>query len=224
MERMYEDGYTAREIGQRFGVSRQRVSQIIGAQSHWNTRTKRELEACQHVLGKVPDAEIAKELHISRSAVSQFRKARAIVGCPLKNGAGARGERIVAGKLKSLGFSPVRMPSNHPFDISLGDLRLDVKTCTKAKAYTNHCGNSQVRFAVHAGKRRANCDFYVLLVTDLKCPAFFVIPSSAIPKQMEEITFAWPKVSPRGRKCSWRSYQNAWHLLSANAIPVAHPD
>lgn len=204
----YDHGWTLNEIGILFGVTRERVRQIIG-NSGWMAAKyrKREVRAAPY---EVTNQQLADELGLTYATVSYLR-----AGIPKKAPSGSlrrigqKCEERVEEKLESLGYTVEKMAPNAPFDLLVdGEIKIDVKyASTKPNPPSKSAlNNTQYQFKVE-GHGEKDLDFFVFVAED----DMFVVPHSAVPRQMKYVCFVWPTDRPEIGK--YQKYKDKWELL-----------
>lgn len=214
----FEEKWPIRKIGEHYGISRERVRQIIGNSGAkcggFNYRPAlgddQDLEWVQKTLGKT-NAELATELGLSEITIGRYRhmyRHAVEPGCAL--GVGAKLEEWVSDRLWRKGIANKLMPVNHPFDILAGgNIRIDVKSTSSIRVPSNdRMVNPQYSFRVRKN-RRDKADFYVLVIAETE--DVFIVPASVVPASQECIVFAWPTERPEIAK--WQNYHDAWDLI-----------
>jgi hypothetical protein len=100
MERLRQKGWSLREIGQKYGISRERVRQLLN-----------------------PTPKVAQRLS------AEYKLQRQIEIHNSSFGIGDKAEHITSRKLWELGIPNTEMLSNDPFDILVqGEIKIDVKS------------------------------------------------------------------------------------------------
>ena len=202
----FEELWTLQEIGERFGVSRERVRQILGntGPGFKSTRLREKARA----MSDKTNEEVAKALGISEQYASALRSGLRV---PAKSGykkLGTDKEEWVAALLEDKGFSCELKQLGHPFDILIdGKCRVDVKFSKTPKSSPSHeCVSPTWRFAVRGD--RENCDFYVCVTAN---DDVFVIPSGKVSPNMESLVFVYPTKRPDLAK--WQKYYERYDLI-----------
>ena len=211
MVSMRNDGFTLRAIGEKFGVCRERVRQIIG-------NTKRVKNWKHEVIKNSPDRTVeslSKELGYAKATVRAYQ----IIYHPMErykvrgNGTsriGQRFEEIVSAKMESVGISNELMPYAYPFDILAFDfVRIDVKGAAKRKKSPS-LSNTSPTFSFHVREnRRSKSDFYIFVIGETG--DMFIVPSKEVPEHRDQIIFCFPTNRPELSK--WQKYHNRWDLI-----------
>ena len=208
----FEEKWTLSEIGELFGVTKERVRQIIGNTGGKDRKRKIKPEILarnESILSstELTNQELSDKFGISKTRIGVIRgKTRHAIeeNCNSKYGADA--ENVVASKLTVLGFKTELMPHKHPFDILIENfVRVDVKSTYKQrrknKTYLYYS------FSVRKNSRQ-KCDFYVCYIHPLD--KFFVIPALEIPPQRSMITVSYP---PKKREGRYIQYLDRFDLL-----------
>lgn len=202
----FEERWTLREIGERFGISREMVRKIVGNTGYV---TRDRLKAKIKNLAGLTDDEIAERVGISKNYASilrcelGIRKRGTSKGTSL--GTSSQVLEECAGFLKSLGFHCQLQKHGSPFNILVdGCARVLVKACMSPSV--KRTKNPQWSFNLSA--KYAACDFYILMTGNRD---YFVIPSEDIPDGMGHVRFVFP-TSKRG-SAKWQGYHNRFDLL-----------
>ncbi len=202
-----ECGEEIDSIARRFGISHQRVTQIIGY-----TGKKFRTQRTQAIVDSLPEAELLRTTlnaplpgH-SRNAWNRAiaKHHHAIIGGSAS--VGQKAERRISEHLATIGLENKLMPLLHQFDILVlrSNARLDVKYCSKPSIRRRA---KQWRFNTRA--LRSHADFYIFVIGDTS--DYFVIPSNAIPQKLTRMTFCWPNLRPQSAK--WARFHNAFQQL-----------
>lgn len=216
MRRMRFDGLkTLEEIGNEFGLTRERVRQILGNDGFSIVRKRRkETEKYIESQTNKTNDELAAELETTYAMVSLSRGGtRHAVKPETSTERGYKGEEIVSAKMTELGIEHEMMPNNHPFDILVfGNLRIDVKTCHNRPTYPSLIGKAKSpRLTFKAPRNKRNdLDFYILLA--METGDMFIVPVDCAPEKNDQFIFSWPTLRPTMSK--WSQYLEAWDLLT----------
>jgi DNA-binding CsgD family transcriptional regulator len=215
----FEERLSLQKISDRFGISRERVRQIIG-----NSGPKNGGFQFNQFYDTLCDPgwlapridktnrEIAEELEVSVGSVSMYRgSSRHAIEPESVLGKGARAEEVVSDKLWRRGIPNKLMPVHHPYDILVGgQIKIDVKSAYKPSYPTNpSMVNPQYRFGVRSGKKREDADYYILIIVETE--DYFIVPAKDVPIQQQSLTFCWPTERPEIGK--WQNYHDAWDLI-----------
>lgn len=213
-----EENWSLQMIANKFGLSRERVRQIIGNSGsryggfHHGSLDPSDRELIINSPDKTND-QLAIETGASQSVISSLRgKTRhAIKESDTPLSIGFRSEELVSSLLSEMGIDNELMPCHHPFDIlANGNVRVDVKT--SGKVHNDRMVSPQYAFHVRGSKKRQDTDFYICLTSDTMDA--FIIPASAIPESLLQVTFCWPRALRKHRDCiDWRPYHNRWDLI-----------
>lgn len=206
-----EEMMTLQEIGNIYGVSRERVRQIVGNSGYVNMASVRRRSIIRSSLNKT-NSNLAEELGVCVSNVAKHRSDLRHAVEPGNHALahGSRCEDYIADLLREKGYYVEQMPLSHHFDMLVNGHRVDVKYCrTPKRSPSMRTTSPTQRFGVKGD--RGNCDFYVLVTNKLEV---FVVPSSKIPDTMDQILFCWPTKRPEIGK--YQKYFNRFDLLVAN--------
>lgn len=202
----FVQGKTLREIAQIFGVSKQRIGQLIGNTGFVATEKRREFIQSNIEL---TNKELSNLLNLSHSAISSYRgNQRHAVENKGAVGKGNKWEEWTAQLLKQKGYYPELLNYRAPYDILLnGKIRIDVKA-TDSECWLPGAKNPIMKFNVGKNKRQ-NCDFYFCVI--INSLNYFIIPSIKVPEQMEQLQFSWP--TSRCLQSNWQQYYKRWDLI-----------
>lgn len=212
------EGWTLAKIAKYFGLSRQRVSQLIGNTGRISNpehrATKRVIPPARFSVEHIGDklnVELANIFGVSQSTISRWRH---ILGMtPSSRSAvyrGQLGETSVLDQLSKRGYPVQVMPYGAPFDLRVGKYRIDVKFSRPTSPSSPRARSIEYQFGVRQGYRHRTCDFYVF-VTSHEDIDYFIVPVSAVPAKMWLVKFSWP--TKRIIKPRWQDYHNRWDLL-----------
>ena len=216
-----DDRMTYAEIAELYGVTRQRIHQLVGTQvnkvlcgvASRTIHDKDWLEEHKHLTND----EVIAITGLSYSTISRVRRWTWYQS----SGAGHRtkrhGELFVERKLKEKGFENIELkPCNDYRDIVVHgenkDVVIDVKVCRKNLTPPSRYDSGSYAWAwmLHLHKEKRDViDFYVLVVWRTRdC---FIIPVNDIPENMAKIAFVFP--NNWGRRTSWQKYHERWDLI-----------
>lgn len=207
MERLrFVENWTIEAIGDKYGVSRERVRQIIG-NSGRGYKMRKRIKIALSMKDKTNQV-VADLLGVSVPSISRYRShQRHAVEKGTELDKGIESEEIVSRKLSELGINNKLMSHHHPFDILLENgKRIDVKSSTKKISPKSQRGNSFYSFKIEKTRRGEYADFIILYLFDVN--KFFVIPFSEAPK--EYIRLQYP---PKYKNNVFASYENRFDLL-----------
>lgn len=203
-------GLKLREIGDLFGVTRERVRQLIG-----NTGRKVHGDYVRKMVALMTHKEMLSATSDNPLFGSSPETWRRIIGKyhhAAKSGPVALGqkwERIVSGKLLELGIKTKLMPLGSPFDLLVEEskMRIDVKYCSRPRP-TSKCVSPQWGFGIKGNQNKA--DFYICVAGEIEnC---FVIPSHLVSSKTNRLQFCWPTLRPELSK--WKQFHNAFDQIS----------
>ena len=194
-------GFTLREISEIYGVSRERVRQIIGNTGRDFMRRWTEENVKNINLEKLDSDELMN----LRGCISVYRKEHAKMHHK-NNSISYQSEILVSSKLAQLGYPNKIKQSGHPYDIELENgIKIDVKHTD----IPHKCCKRQIsdgwRF-VHL-KHGTDCDFFICVIPSGE---MFVIPSSETRKNTY-IVIMWPQMGQK--KSKWAKFYNRFDLL-----------
>lgn len=206
---------TLQEIGDHYGISRERVRQILGNTGDIvvRQRTKEKVEFIQNSTHQTND-QLEKNL-FSKFGIKfggRLYKIRSTTRHAISGGAfgqGTEAEDLVSEKLNSMGIRNEQMPHHHPFDIKLAngktiDVKAAFRPCVTSKAQTN----TMYRFGVGKDRRGDYCDFFICYIKPTE--DFFIIPNENV-NMVQTLYINWP--TPERSWAGWEEYHNRWDLL-----------
>lgn len=213
----FECGYKLKDIASLFGISRERVRQLIGntgreLRKEW---TKKVIESGKysHVYeGSIDDL---RDLH---GAISTWKKDWgnhrhvATEGSPLY--VGQQFEERASEILTQHGIKNTLMPVKHPFDIlTESGIRIDVKvTRSDASKYPSQVKVKNHTYQVPELKSGKDCDLFFIFVPDEDDFTYFVIPSWEMHKypRGSRMRIVWPKAK---KTTKWHKYHKRLDLI-----------
>lgn len=212
MIEMREDGYTLAEIGNTFGVTRERARQITGHIKPEIMRRHRIIKNSPHLT----NGELVELTGYSYRTVSTSRPTgiyHAVeMGCSI--GKGTSVELAACERIRLLGFDCIMMKFAHPFDLLVnGALRIDVKSAYREWAPPSIRNSSKFyRFSVGSVEKRNKSDLQIFVIVPTN--SWFIIPTNEIDISGSFVTFAWP-LKTSSSKSKWRGYHNRFDLIGA---------
>lgn len=202
--------WTLQEIADEYGISRERVRQIVGNSGYKNAKTKRNKAATLANSYMIND-DIAQALGVSVPTVSKYRRGtrHAIKGSNLY--VGVEKEESYAKTLESMGMNVELMPHSHKYDAIVNGYRVDFKYCgTEYNPPSMHKSKyPRWRFNVRSGEKRDDCDFYFCVTAN---DDVFIIPSLLVPRTMNHLIFTYPR-GRTGMAAKWQLYKDRYDLL-----------
>jgi hypothetical protein len=202
---MRNDGCTHQEISYKYGISRERVRQIIG---NTGRNFLREWTI------KNTDPEVLKNLTTEQALALRgtkivIRELLGKISHPCRGGyckSGQDAEHLVSNKLSELGIKNHLMPNKSPFDIDAGGIRVEVKSpIIRSHPKSQYSGY----YRASNLKGGSDTDVFVIVVED----SFYVIPSIEIGKTANTIRIYYP---PNTRHTSkWSKFINRFDLLKS---------
>ena len=211
MRKLRDNGATIQAIGNIYGISRERVRQLIGNTGYAAaTVIKNERQNIVNINKDLTTPELAEKLGVSTRGFARNYH-HPVAG----DGPAARGNQAevrAAEILRHNGFMPELMPLHHPFDMLInGSIRIDVKSTYKPLRSPSR-KNTSPMWTFHVKQdTRHKCDFYFCMIAETE--DIFIIPSKDVPDNMDNITFCFPTERPELSK--WQNYQDAYDLIWA---------
>lgn len=207
----FEESKTLQEIANVYGISRERVRQIIGNSGSGYKLRRNRKKILSHP--ELTNDELSEYTGISVNVISTHR-AMAGQRHTIKDGghlkSGTEGEIIVSDKLRELGIEHKLMGHMHKFDIILKNgKRIDVKTADSAIKPPSQHGGAYYNFRITKFRsgQESYADFFILLIKPEN--KFYVIPENEIAKSYLRIT-----QSPlKKEKLKYDKYINRFDLL-----------
>lgn len=198
----FVENWTLQMIADKYGVSRERVRQILG-----NTGTGFINEFHRKLVTQysLTNNRVSEITGLHTSTIMKYRKGMRhdIEGGTVK--AGMDIEDYVSESLTKMGITNELKSHHHPFDIELLDgTRIDVKSSAPLKNFPKNTYN----FHPPGKEKGEYADFYVCVTSDTK--DIFVIPFHEI-KKGTPIRFCFP---PKKKGSKWHKFHNRFDLLS----------
>jgi len=211
----FDYGWTLRAIGNKYGMSRERIRQIIGNTGFIAKKRSDILKNEQFLKSTayLTNRELAKALNLKSSSIIRYRgNIRHAIEPSNKNTKTAFDSEILASALlQNHGIKNKLMNFQHSYDIlALDFIRIDVKLANTPKSSPSRSTISPSwRFRVRKGEKRNTTDFYFCVIGPTE--EVFIIPADKVPKNMANIVFCWPTTRPELSK--WQHYLNAYYLI-----------
>lgn len=205
----FEKRMTLQEIGDTFGISRERVRQIVGNSDRRHLAAERIRDEVKSV-PELTNSEISSVLGISTATVSKLRHGQryAIDNDDCSLAIGVQKENEYAKKLSEMGMEVELMPYGEKFDAIVNGHRVDFKFCATPNVPAGSV-NPSWRFNTKNNSRK-NCDFYFCITAN---DDVFIIPSDKIPQKMNQLVFSYPAKHQSTGK--WQKFLNRYDLLEA---------
>lgn len=201
-----------RDIADLYGISRQRVRQIIGVNTghvsmgkyHKTLQDEQWLEQTKSMTNK----QVAEQLGSNPDTVSMYRSGiRHAVEERLS--VGVEYQEKVSQKLKQIGVENTLRPMlKVPHIITESGLGILVRATLPMSKTSPKIKSPQYRFFTGI---RYGVDFFVLVARDVE--AYFIIPSSRVSEDMENVVFCYPARIEYRLSDPWQDYQNRWDLI-----------
>lgn len=208
-------GYTLQEIGDKYGVTRERVRQVIKGFDPGKNNYKRNIRMAIEYSRKHPyksNNEIFEITGVSRKTLSKYIGVRHIIPRDKIGKRAEAAERLVSQKLNELNIGNKLMPTGHPFDILLDSgIKIDVKFTGKRRSKTKW-GNRRLMWGI--GVKRNHADFFICVTPEKD---MFIIPVEITPAATTFIIFTYPKYERRGRISRYIKYKDRFDLLKNEA-------
>jgi len=200
-----EKNWTLEKIGIFFGLSRERVRQIIGDGAKIKTKAFRIKKAVElQDLDVTKTTQEIKEI-TGRYSIDWFGLRHPASGGNAKLGYDA--EEFVSKVLTENGIQN-KLTNSRPVDIIL-DNGLNIEVKSRSKSQFTKTSKNFYYFPLARDIVKGSADFYILVINE-DC---FVIPSHDVPAH-GGIGFVWPKTtSKRGKFSNWTEYHNRFDLL-----------
>lgn len=212
MQRLRASGASLQGIADIYGISRERVRQLVGNTGYLVARTQRRN------LENLSGSDLEK---LTRDEAMQKYKKSCGWGIAQKlgnihhvnNGLGNKAEELVNQKLIDVGISNRMMGFKKSYDIQLDNgLRIDVKSAKIPQKSPSQRDISPV-YNIHNIKQGQDCDFFIIVLPagfDDPTPQFFIVPSSHF-YHTQSIKVTYPGTK---RKVWIEEYHNRFDLLN----------
>lgn len=226
MERLrFIEKWSITKIGIFFGVSRQRIHQILGSTGYLAEKPLRprgvshsqDVQEARDLIGnetyKSP-AELVEETGYSLSIIAEARKDIRCYSQQKMTLMGMKVEDYVSEVLTANGIQNTLAPHSRPYDITLANGKtIEVKS--RHKPHKSNSENFYFFVFKHAlKKQKPNPDFYIFAIVRDEID-LFVVPAKALGVRTA-LGFVFPK-SKKSRKNSMRQYHNRFDLLQSSA-------
>lgn len=207
---MLDLGFTLEQVGCKFGVSRQRISQLVGKIESLRKRKINMLSL--YDTANMTNSELSALIGgKSSSIVSSYRNGeRHAVKQNCTVFTGHYWEEKVIKKIMDIGLCAAGQEYKSPFDILVNNkIKIDVKAaCVRYNPPTTSCTSPAYRFRLR-DKIKDQIDFYVFAIAESE--DYFIVPSTIIPANQTDIIFVWPSKRPEiGR---YQKYHDRWDLI-----------
>jgi len=204
MKNLRLQGMNGADIGEIYGISRERVRQIIG-----NIRPEKD-KIFNNILSRInPNMTRDDVLQIiptgyQNKALSYFGTIRHAI----KGGAsklGALGEETAREILAARGYNCELMPFSCPYDLLVNGYRVDVKSPT-----TPYWGKSTVNpsYRISRIKNGSQCDYFIWLIPLDDDKTIFVVPSGEL-RGYQSLRLCWPS----NHHSKWAQWIDRFDLL-----------
>jgi predicted DNA-binding protein YlxM (UPF0122 family) len=217
MINMRDSAMTLQEIADKYGISRERVRQIIGNTGHdaMQERVKQKISTVQSN-PQMTNSEIKELLNKKYGAGLGYKLSaawngmrHAISGGELKKG--TKIEALVSEHLQSIGIGNKLMPHMHSFDMLLDDgKKIDVKACFSSRKTNEKQKCDMYQFGVGKNRRGNYCDFFICYI--VPTGDYFIIPNEEV-SMVDSVYISWP--TPKRSWTKWHSYHNRFDLLKS---------
>lgn len=217
MVRLFKEGYTQPALGKRYGITRERVRQIVSPEGQLDGRKIRRDRAQQYIRAIVSSprekiGELARKFRFSPSAADEIRSHN---HCAVKKShapvyLGHKTEEHISNLLSENGIQHKLMPNGCPHDIETGNgLRIDVKGCYARKTVSKRQKSPLYSFCVRKDEKGDYCDFFILFVKETG--DVFVVPNDEV-GYVSRVYVGYPDK----RQESWiHAYKDRYDLLGA---------
>lgn len=203
----YEEFWTEQKIGNHFGVTRERVRQVVGNSGHISAPFRREY-ILDHPYASA--TELAERFEITPEHVRRIRE-RGNVYYRREEGdwkyEKAQWVEWVSDRLSTLGIENAILSD---FSIELWDGNIWVAVSKIRPLAPSHRGWPYASF--HIGKGFSKSDFVIAVIEDT--PTAYVIPTLVFPPIMDRNRSQFRLQEVYGRPGKYTQYREAWHLLN----------
>jgi hypothetical protein len=204
----FEEGKTLQEISELFGVSRERIRQIVPDTGSDFISKWTETKVSEFDLSKI------NNIHDLPGSVTVWRKLWGKYRHDAKSGTVKEGqhfEEVASSILYEMGFENTLMPNAHPFDILLkSGKKIDVKHSDYDVSCLESQGCVSPTYRISNMKYGKDCDFFFIFIPYKDQYVHFIVPSSEI--TTSDVRIIFPSM---GRKPSkWTTYLYRFDLLN----------
>jgi hypothetical protein len=225
MVELRSQGRTIQQIATVYGISRERVRQVIGntgyIASPENVYAERKAETKKRHLQLIkkialldkPELttwELARKLNMSYLKTSLNRQIRRHKTNNAFTNIGMAAEEYVSEELSRRGIKNELMPIGHPYDIEThAGKTIDVKTRTHAENIrtSRNFYFFNLRHTERQYRKKEYPDFMALVINK----DIFIIPKNKLP-ECSALGFCWPEGKHRHGQ-NWQQYHNRFDLL-----------
>jgi len=206
----FDEGWTNTRIGEKFGISRERVRQIIG--NTGNLAHKMRMDSRSDYILSQPhktNGELSEELGVGRATISGERShvRHAIEFGTDAARTGFAWEEWAHDYLFQNGIDNVLQNFRAPYDIiALDNVFIDVKVATKPCQTSPFLKSTQYHF--QPNNRHNEADIYMLIIGPTE--DVFIVPAKKI-ENMGHVYFCWPSKRPEIGKL--QKYHNRLDLI-----------
>lgn len=205
----YAELWTLKEIGDKYGITRERVRQIVGSSGYKSAKSERLKKEIRAHIDKTNN-ELAEEMELAVSTIIKYRggqRHKLEPGSPAA--IGAMHERIAKELLVQNGFVAELMPHNHPFDILVnGIIKIDVKSSPNEwnpPSIKKRKKSNAWQFNIR-NVSTDSCDFIFCITGN---DGHFIIPPAVIPKRSDNLIIFYPA----SKRTKYEQYLNRFDLL-----------
>lgn len=223
-ELRFKQKWTLNKIAIFFGVSRERIRQIVGNSGNIGRnkvlpKVARRIMADKELQDKISledtNKEVIEKLGISNGVIFRLRRGTRHAHASEQTAYGMSIEEEVSRILISHGIENKLMPTNHPYNIELADgRRVEVKS-RKSTIMRTESGKQNFYFSLFHDSKRNNkasdrAEFFILVLPNDY--GLFVVPSCKIPERTKGISFCYPE-GEGTRKSKFWQYRDRFDLL-----------
>jgi hypothetical protein len=209
----FEELLPLSQIGKKFGVTRERVRQILGNTGNGFIRRRHERQILSQP--EKSTSMLAKDLGLNNHTIYNYRANT----CYKKSGnPGICDEQVnhISDKLYNLDIDHIKVCKKLHYHIVIyPNIKISVRVATKRwEAPSLKFASPAYRFRVHGLE---NVDFIIFVIA--KTEDFFIVPQSEIFAR-DTVAFCWPCNNTTGRGSPYRKYHERWDLLQQISLEV----
>jgi hypothetical protein len=205
------EGWKLIDIGNKFGISSERVRQIVGNTGFLSAEMMREKITAADPMESNP--ELANRLDVGLATISHYREGWHTIKGDSSTAKGNDWEKWAAEEIEKRGHLAELQPFRTHFDILVDDcIKVDIKSATSCfpPSFQGRMKNPRYSFHLRKQEGRDPIDFFFCIA--IESEDVFIIPYDALPMPKGWLAITWPTARPEIGK--YQKYHNRWDLLT----------